>query len=108
MNRNVKEAMPEEPEDTCFDVPATQGPKVLALLVEIDPLVALEAEEQRYPERVETFCRNLTWRRMTGNITPEFINVFVERMFTAAEQVDEIRPDDLVNLKYRICQLYFK
>ena len=102
MNSDLK------PEETCFDIPATRGPGVLALLVEIDPLVGLENEEQRYQERTEGFCQNLTYRRMTGNITPEFVNVSVERMFTAAELIDEIRPEDLVNLKYKICQLYFK
>ena len=98
----------EEPEETCFDVPSTQGPGVLALLVEIDPLFGLEAEEQRYGERAEKFCQNITYRRMTGDITPEYVNVSVERMFTAAELVDEVRPVDLQTLKYKICQLYFK
>jgi hypothetical protein len=97
-----------EPEETCFDIPATRGPGVLALLIEIDPLAGSEMEEQRYQERTEKFCQNLTWRRMTGDITPEYVNLSVERMFTAAELVDEIRPEDLQNLKYRICSLYFK
>ena len=100
--------MPEEPEETCFDIPATKGPSVLALLIEIDPLVGLDPEEISYRDRVEKFCQNLTWRRMTGSVTPEFVNVSVERMFTAAELVDEVRPEDLQNLKFRICQLYFK
>ena len=97
-----------EPEETCFDVPATRGPKVLALLVEIDPLACAEPEEQRYQERTERFCQNLTWRRLTGEVTPEFINLSVEHMFTPAELIDEVKPDDLQNLKYRVCQLYFK
>ena len=29
---------------------------------------------------------------MTGDVTPEFVNVSVERMFTAAKLVDEVRP----------------
>jgi hypothetical protein len=29
---------------------------------------------------------------MTGDVTPEFVNVSVERMFAAAELVDEVRP----------------
>src|ERR1700745_3338383 len=98
----------EEPEETCFDVPSLQGPGVLALLVEIDPLAGLESEEQRYPERTERFCQNLTWRRLTGEVTPEYVNAAVERMFTAPEIVDEVKPQVLQNLKYRICQLYFK
>ena len=98
----------EEAEETCFDVPSLQGPSVLALLVEINPLSELDSEEQRYPERTERFCQNLTYRRITGNITPEYINVSVERMFTAAELIDDVAPEALQNLKYRICQLYFK
>ena len=97
-----------ESEETCFDVPAMQGPSVLALLVEIDPLVNLEAEEQRYQERVERFCQNMLWRRVTGEITPEYVNFSVERMFTPAELIDEVGPEVLQNLKYKICQLYFK
>src|SRR6267142_499086 len=104
MNNDLK----EEPEETCFDIPSTQGPRVLALLIEIDPLAGLEEEEQNYQERTEKFCQNLTWRRMTGEVTPEYVNVSVERMFTPAELVDEVRPQALQNLKYRICQLYFK
>ena len=77
-------------------------------LLALDPLASAEPEEQRYQERTERFCQNLTWRRMTGEITPEYVNLAVERMFTAAELVDEIRPEDLVNLKYQICSLYFK
>jgi len=29
---------------------------------------------------------------MTGDVTPEFVNVSVERMFTAAKLVEEVRP----------------
>ena len=29
---------------------------------------------------------------MTGDVTPEFVNVSVERMFTAAKLVDEVWP----------------
>jgi hypothetical protein len=111
MNKETRPAvtpMSEEPEETCFDVPSIQGPKVLALLIEIDPLAGLEAEEQRYQVRTEKFCQNLTWRRLTGDVTPEFVNVSVERMFTVVELVDEVKPDDLQTLKFRICQLYFK
>jgi hypothetical protein len=45
-------------------------------------------------------------RRVTGEITPEFINAAVERLFTAAEVVDEDTPGILENLRYRVCQLY--
>src|SRR3977135_1758719 len=104
MSNNLK----EEPEETCFDVPSIQGPGVLALLVEINPLAGLESEEQRYQERTERFCQNLTWRRLTGDVTPEYVNFAVERMFTPAELVDEVKPQALQNLKYLICRLYFK
>jgi len=104
MNKDLK----EEPEETAFDAPLTQGPKVLALLVEIDPLDGLEAEDQGYRDRTERFCAGLLWRRVTGEITPEFINLSVERMFTTAELIDEVKPEALQGLKYRICQLYFK
>jgi DNA/RNA-binding domain of Phe-tRNA-synthetase-like protein len=97
-----------EPEETCFDVPSMQGPGILALLIEIDPLASLEEDEVHYRDRTEKFCQNLIYRRMTGDVTPEYVNVAVERMFTAAELVDEVRAEDLQNLKYRICQLYFK
>ena len=98
----------EEPEETCFDVPSVQGPKVLALLVEIDPLAGLEPEDQIYQERAERFCQNLTYRRITGEVTPGYVNVAVEHMFTPAELVDEVAPRALQTLQYRICQLYFK
>ena len=98
----------DEPEETCFDIPAAQGPGVLALLVEIDPLAGLEMAEQDYQRRTQKFCENLTYRRMTGSVTPEYVNLAVERMFTPSELVDEIRPEDLQNLKYKICSLYFK
>jgi hypothetical protein len=104
MNNDLK----EEPEKTSFDIPFTQGPKVLALLVEIDPVARLEPEDQRYRDRTERFCQNLLWRRVTGEVTPEFINMSVERMFTPAELIDEIMPEALQDLKYRMCQLYFK
>ena len=97
-----------EPEETCFDIPASRGPEVLALLIEIDPLAGMEAEETSYRDRVEKFCQNLTYRRMTGDVTPEYVNVSVERMFSPSELIDEIPPEDLQNLKYRICSLYFK
>ena len=103
MNKDLK----EEPEETAFDAPLTQGPKVLALLVEIDPVAGLEPEDQRYRDRTERFCQNLLWRRVTGEVTPEFINMSVERMFTPAELIDEIKPEALQDLKYRMCQLYF-
>ena len=92
---------------TCFDLPATRGPEVLALLVELDPLSHPDSE-QRYQERAERLCQNLIWRRITGDVTPEYIGAAVDRLFTAAEIIDEIKPEILQNLKFKICQLYFR
>src|ERR1700740_836774 len=104
MSKDLK----EEPEETCFDIPSSQGPSVLALLVELNPLAGLELEEQRYRERTERFCQNLTWRRLAGGVYPEYVNLSGERLFPPAELIDEVKPKILQNLKYRICQLYFK
>jgi hypothetical protein len=101
MNNDLDESV-----STCFDLPATQGPQVLALLVEIDPLNHPDSEK-RYQERAERFCQNLMWRRITGDVNPEYINAAVDRLFTAAEVIDEIKPETLQNLKFQICQLYF-
>src|SRR5262249_478137 len=100
MNSNL-----DEKTSTCFDLPPTRGPALLALLIEIDPLAHPESEK-RYPERAERFCQNLMWRRLTGSIIPETINAAVDRIFTAAEVVDEMRPEVLQNLKFQICSLY--
>jgi Bacterial regulatory proteins, gntR family len=35
---------------------------------------------------------------MTGDVTREFVNVSVERMFTAAKLVDEVRPAGLAEM----------
>jgi hypothetical protein len=94
-------------ETACFDIPATRGPAVLALLVELDPLAHPDSEK-RYQERAERFCQNLMWRRLTGEVTPGFINAAVERMFTAAEIIDEVQAEVLQTLKFKLCQLYFK
>jgi hypothetical protein len=92
---------------TCFDIPACRGPEVLALMVEIDPLPHPESEK-RYQERAARFCQNLIWRRITGDVNPRYIHAAVERLFTAAEIVDEVSPATLQDLIFRICQLYFR
>jgi hypothetical protein len=52
---------------------------VLSILVEIDPITGKISEEypdaypKDYPKRVEKFCRNYIWRKITGDITVEFL-----------------------------------
>ena len=92
---------------TCFDLPATRDPEVLALFEEIDPLSHPDSE-RRYRERVGRFCENLMWRRITGDVNPAFVRALIDRTFTAAEVIDEIPPETLEELKFQICALYFK
>lgn len=97
----------EELSTTPFDLPGSRGPDLLSLLVEMDPLATAEEEDRCYQERAERFCEKLLWRNLTGEVTPAFIGVAVDRMFTPAEVIDDVRYETLQNLKYRICQLYF-
>ncbi len=77
----------------CSAIPACRAREVLSLLIEVDPISGKESERypdaypKDYPERVENFSRNYIWRKMTGDITIEFIEAAVERMFTADEAV---------------------
>ena len=77
--------------DSCSEIPACRGPEVLAILIEVDPISGKIAEEypdaypKDYPERVEKFCRNYIWRKITGDITVEFLEAVVDRMFNADE-----------------------
>jgi hypothetical protein len=59
------------------------------------------------PERVERFSRNCIWRKVTGDITIEFIEAAVERMFTADEVSCVIDLAKLKELKHRIVHLFF-
>jgi hypothetical protein len=85
MSFNLQEAQ------SCSEIPACRGPEVLAILVKIDPISGKESEEyphifpKDYPERVEKFCGNYIWRKITGDITAEFLEALVDRMFTADE-----------------------
>ena len=94
--------------ETCFDLPSSQGPAILSLLIELDPLATADEDERNYPERVERFCQNLIWRRLTGEVTPEYVTAAVDRMFTTAEVVDEVPSAKLQSLKFRICKLLVK
>jgi len=82
-------------------------PELLSLLKAIDPVCHPDSEK-RYRERAERFCQNLMWRRITGDVTPEYVNAAVDRIFTAAEVIDEIPPKLLHELKFQICALYFE
>ena len=73
------------------EIPACWGREVLSLLIEADPISGEESGQcpdaypKEYRERVEKFSRNYIWRRITGDITIEFLEAAVERMFTADE-----------------------
>ena len=88
----------------CSEIPACRGLEVLAILVEVDPIA--DGEEKKYPERVEKFSRNYIWRKITGDITIEFIDAAVERMFNAQEVTDEVEPAKLRELQQRIVNLF--
>ena len=65
------------------EIPACQGPEILALLIEVNPIQ--EPELQRYPVRVEKFCSNFVIRKLMGDITVPFVEAVVDRMFNADE-----------------------
>ena len=94
------------------EIPACRGPEVLFLLIELDPISGKEAEQypdaypKEYRERVEIFSRNYIWRRMTGNITIEFLEAAVERMLTADEVSSVVDLAKLKELKHRIVHLF--
>jgi len=60
-------------------------------LIEVDPISGKESKQypdaypKQYRERVENFSRNYIWRKITGDVTIEFLEAAVERMFTADE-----------------------
>jgi hypothetical protein len=84
------------------EIPACRVRKVLFLLTEVDPVSGKEAEQypdaypKEYRERVENFSRNYIWRKMAGDITIEFLEAAVERMFSADEVSGVV---DLAKLK---------
>jgi hypothetical protein len=83
------------------------------LLIEVDPISGKEAEQypdaypKEYRERVEKFARNYIWRKLTGEITIEFLEAAVERMFTAYEVSGVVDRAKLEELKHRIAHLFF-
>jgi hypothetical protein len=60
-------------------------------LIQVDPISGKESEQypasypKEYRERVEKFSRNYIWRKITGDVTIEFLEAAVDRMFTADE-----------------------
>jgi hypothetical protein len=61
------------------EIPACRGSEVLFLLTEVDPISGKlseqypEAYPKEYRERVEKFSRNYIWRKITGDITIDFL-----------------------------------
>jgi hypothetical protein len=98
--------------ESCSEIPACRGPEVLSLLNEVDPISGKESVQhphaypKEYRERVENFSRNFIWRRITGDITIEFLEAAVERMFTADEVSGVVDLAKLKELKHRIVQLF--
>jgi hypothetical protein len=88
------------------------GAEVLFLLMEVDPISGKESEQypdsypKEYRERVEKFSRNYIWRKITGDITIEFLEAAVERMFTADEVSGVVDLAKLKELKHRIVHLF--
>ena len=94
------------------EIPACRAREVLSLLIELDPISGNESEQypdsypKEYRERVEKFSRNYIWRRITGDVTIEFLEAAVERMFTADEVSGVVDLAKLKELKHRIVHLF--
>src|SRR6516225_10043538 len=85
------------------EIPACQGPEVLALLIEVNPIQ--EPELQRYPARVEKFCSNFVIRKIMGDITVPFVEAVVDRIFNADEVTSVVDLVKLERLKGKIVSL---
>src|SRR6516165_7537354 len=98
--------------ESCSEIPACRGPDVLSLLIEVDPISGKESVQysdaypKEYRERVEKFARNYIWRKITGDITIEFLEAAVERMFNADEVSSVVNLAKLKELKHRIVHLF--
>jgi hypothetical protein len=88
------------------EIPACQGPEVLALLIEINPIQ--EPELQGYPARVNKFCSNFVIRKIMGDITVPFVEAVVDRMFNANEVTSVVDLAKLEFLKRNIVSLFFR
>jgi hypothetical protein len=86
--------------------------QVLSLVVKVDPISGNESEQypdaypKEYRERVENFSRNFIWQKITGDITVEFLEAAVERMFSADEVCGVVDLAKLKELKHRIVHLF--
>ena len=100
--------------ERCSEIPACRGPEVLSLVVvvKVDPISGNESEQypyaypKEYRERVENFSKNFIWRRITGDITIDFLEAAVERMFTADEVSGVVDLAKLKEPKHRIVHLF--
>jgi hypothetical protein len=94
------------------EISACRGREVLSLLMEVDPISGKESEQypdvypKEYRERVEKFSRNYIWRKITGEITIEFLEAAVDRMFNADEVSSVVDLVKLKELKRRIVHLF--
>ena len=108
MSFNLEEAQ------SCSEIPACRVPEVLSTLVEVDPVTGKISEQypdaypKDYPERVEKFCRNYIWRKITGDITVEFLEAAVDRMFNADEVTCVVDLERLKRLKHQIVSLFLR
>jgi hypothetical protein len=108
MSFNLQEAQ------SCSEIPACRGPEGLAIFLEINPISGKESEEyphifaKDYPERVEKFSGNYIWRKITGDITAEFLEALVDRMFTADEVTRVVDLGKLRRLKHEIVSLFLQ
>jgi hypothetical protein len=97
---------------SCSQIPGCRGREVLSLLIEVDPISGKEFEQypdaypKEYRQRVEKFSRNYIWRKITGDITIDFLEAAVERMFTADEVCTVVDLAKLKELKHRIVHLF--
>jgi hypothetical protein len=99
MSFNLQEAQ------SLSEIPACRGPEVLALLIEFNPIQ--EPELQRYRARAEKFCSNFVIRKLTGDITVQFVEATVERMFNSDEVTSVVDLAKLECLKPKIVSLFF-
>jgi hypothetical protein len=94
------------------EIPACRGREVLLLLIQFDRISGKESVQhpdaypKEYRKRVGNFSRNFIWRRIIGDITIEFLEAAVERMFTPDEVSSVVDLAKLKELKYRIVHLF--
>ena len=80
--------------------------------MEVDPIAGKMSEQypdaypKDYPERVEKFCRNYIWRKITGDVTAEFLEAAVDRMFNADEVTSVVDLGRLQRLKHQIVSAF--